>query len=104
MKMRIRSSGSVTLSSRVFEPLKNSGEGMLLNQVQQALFGLEVVIEPGQRHAGGARKVAHGCAFVPLDAKHLGGMGENLREAAVETGHRGLGQRVVATAGGAGCG
>ena len=69
-----------------FEFFENGGEGMFLNEIQQALFGLEVVIKPGQRHAGGARKIAHGSAFVSFDTKDFGGMVEDLSEAAVETG------------------
>src|SRR5579862_1655216 len=29
-------------------------EGVLLNEIEQLLFGLEVVVEPGQRHAARA--------------------------------------------------
>src|ERR1035437_9569687 len=92
-----------TFQSRL-EFVDDGGEGVFLNQEQQALFGLEVVIKPCQRHAGSTGKVAHGGAFVSLDAKHLGGMVENLPEAAVETGGRSRGQAVSAVAGGAGWG
>ena len=91
-----------------FELFENSGEGVLLDQEQQALFGLEVVIKPRQRHAGGARKIAHGGAFVSLETKDLGGMVENVLEAAIKTGHRSASGRSAGistlTARGAGCG
>ncbi len=48
MKMRIRSSGSVTFSSRALSFSRMVGESVLLNQKQQALFGLEIVIKPRQ--------------------------------------------------------
>src|SRR5208337_3013910 len=85
------------------EPFKNSGEAMLLNEVQQALFGLDVVIEPRQRHASSARKVAHGSAFVSLLAENFYGMVKNLSETAVETGRRGRRKNISAATGSAGC-
>jgi hypothetical protein len=63
---------------------------VLLDQEEQALFGLEVMIETSQRHACGAGKIAHGCPFVALEAKDLGGMIENVSEAAVEAGDSSL--------------
>jgi len=69
-----------------FELCENGGESVLLNQEQQALFRLEVVIKPRQRHTGGAGNISHGGAFVSLEAKDFRGMVENLPEATVETG------------------
>ena len=64
---------------------------MFLNQVEQALFGSEVVIQAGEGHAGGARKVAHGGTFVSFFAENVGGMAEDFAQAAIETGFgRGL--------------
>src|SRR5580698_7162139 len=70
-----------------FEFFHDGGEGMFLNQEQQALFGLEIVIKPRQRHTGGAGKIAHGSAFVSLEAENFRSMIEDLSKAAVETGH-----------------
>src|SRR5580658_69938 len=47
---------------------------MLLDEKKQPLFGLEVVVEPRQRHAAGARKIAHGSAFITLLAEDIGGV------------------------------
>src|SRR5450759_1336723 len=69
-----------------FELFENGSESVLLNQEQQALFRFEVVIKSRQGHAGGAGKIAHGGAFVALEAKDLRGMVEDLPKAAVETG------------------
>src|SRR5581483_8873209 len=72
------------------EPLpqrvNHRAEGVLLDQVKQLLFRLEVVIKTGQRHARGARKVAHAGAFVSFFAENLGRMAQDLRHAAVEAG------------------
>jgi hypothetical protein len=91
-----------------FELFENGGEGVLLNQEQQALFGFAVVIKPRQRHSGGARKIAHGGAFVSLATKDLGGMVENVLEAAIKAGPRNARGRSAGistlTARGAGCG
>ncbi len=38
------------------QPLNDGAEGVLLNQVQQFLFGLEIVVKSGQGHAAGARQ------------------------------------------------
>src|SRR5271169_5460543 len=87
-----------------FELFENGRESVLLNQKQQTLFGLEIVIEPRQRHPGGTRKIAHGSAFVSLEAENLGGMIENLPEAAVKTGHRRAIGCLSGTPGSKGCG
>ncbi len=65
-----------SLESR-FEFGDNGGESVFLDQVQQALFGTEVVIKSCERHAAGAGEVAHGCPFVAFLAKNIGGMSEN---------------------------
>ena len=70
------------------QPLHNRGERVLLDQEKQPLFGFEVVVEAGQRHAAGARKVAHGGAFVSLFAEDFGGVGKDLCEAPVKAGSR----------------
>ena len=72
---------------------------MLLDQIQQAVLGAEVVIHPGERHASGAGKVAHGSAGVSFFAKDFDGMFQNLAQLAVETRlgrlmpHRSMGAR-----------
>ncbi len=88
--MRIRCSGSATSSSRAFSLLHDGGEGVLLNQEKQALFGFEVIIKPRQRHAAGAGKIAHGSAFVSFFAEDFRGMSEDLCQAAVEARRRRL--------------
>ena len=84
----MRCSGSSTPSSRAFKPLDDRRERVLLDQVQQPLFGFEVVIKPGQRHAARARQIAHGSAFVSLLAEYFGGMSKDLRQATVVAGGR----------------
>src|ERR1019366_254946 len=79
-----------------FQFLNDGRESMLLNQVQQSLFGLEVVVEAGERHAGSARKVAHGSAFVSFFAEDFGGVAEDFAEAAIEAGFGGRGHVGVA--------
>src|ERR1035438_10476315 len=54
-----------------FQALHNRGEGMLLNQIQQPLFRLEVVVKSRQRHAARAREIAHRGAFVSFLAEDL---------------------------------
>ena len=83
----------------LLELFENRGEGVFLDQVEQALFGLEVVIEAGERHAAGARKVAHGGAFIAFVAEDRGGVIEDLAHAAVEAG-RGPGGAGLAGASG----
>ena len=46
--MRMRCSGSVTFFELRFELFENGGEGVLLNQEEQSLFGLEVVVKSRQ--------------------------------------------------------
>src|SRR5450759_3789274 len=87
-----------------FELFENGGESVLLNHEQQALFGFEVVIKPRQGHAGGAGKIAHGSAFVSLEAKDLGRVIENLPEATVETGPGGRTRLSAGTPGSTSCG
>ncbi len=69
------------------QPLNDGAEGVLLDQVEQLLLGLEIIVEPGQGHAAGASKVAHGGAFVSFFVKDFGCMDKNLAEAAIETAH-----------------
>src|ERR1035438_7502404 len=76
--------------------LNDGRESMLLNQVQQSLFGLKVVVETGKRHAGGARKVAHGSAFISFFAEDVGGMAEDFAEATIKAGFGGRGHVGVA--------
>src|SRR5713101_6033698 len=71
-----------------FERFENSGKCVLLNEVQEALFRLEVVIQPRQRHTGRARQIAHRCSFISLLAEDFCGMVEDLSEAPVETSLR----------------
>src|SRR5439155_23821504 len=61
------------------ETLYDGRESVLLNEVEQLLFGFEIVIKPGQGHATRARKVAHGGAFVSFFAEDIGGVGKNFR-------------------------
>src|ERR1700687_704411 len=56
---------------------------MLLNEVEQALFGFEVVVKSGERHAALARKIAHRRAFISLFAEDFGGMSQKLGQAPV---------------------
>src|ERR1700687_4643813 len=56
---------------------------MLLNEVEQALFGFEVVVQSSQRHTALARKIAHRRAFITLFAEDFGGMSQNLGQAPV---------------------
>src|ERR1035437_7482829 len=71
-----------------FQALHNRGEGMLLNQIQQPLFRLEVVVKSRQRHAARAREIAYRGAFVSLLAEDLSSMSEDLRQAPVIARHR----------------
>src|SRR5271165_3480421 len=67
-----------------FQALDDRAECMLLDEEEQPLFGLKVVIKSSQRHAAGARKVAHRGALVSLFAEDFGGVGENLRQPPVK--------------------
>src|SRR5690242_3969203 len=67
------------------QALQNGGERVFLDQIKQLFFRIKVVVQPGQGHAAGARKVAHGSAFVALLAEHLGSMLQDLGQTAVET-------------------
>ncbi len=75
------------------QPLNDGGEGMLLNEIQQLLFGLEIIVETGQRDAAQARQIAHGSAFITFFGKDLGCVVENLGQTAVEAGVEGPGCR-----------
>jgi hypothetical protein len=44
------------------------------------------VIEASQRHARGARKIAHRSTFVSFFAEHFGGVIQYLAEPTMETG------------------
>ena len=76
-----------TLQTRL-QALDDGGESMLLDEVEQPLFRLEVVIKPGQRHAAGAREIAHRSAFVSLFAENFGGVGQDFGKAPVVAGSR----------------
>src|SRR5690242_4456895 len=67
------------------QALQNGGERVFLDQIKQLFLRIKVVVQPGQGHAAGARKVAHGSAFVALLAEHLGSMLQDLGQTAVET-------------------
>ena len=56
------------------QALDDRRERMLLDKVEKALFRLEVIIKPGERHAAFAREVTHGSSFVPLLAEDFGRM------------------------------
>src|ERR1700679_515560 len=56
---------------------------MFLDKKKQPLFGLEVVVESRQRHAAGARKVAHGSAFVAFLAEDIGGVDQYFSQSLV---------------------
>ena len=88
MKIRIRCSAIAHAFEPRLQPLNNGCERVLLNQEQQSFFGLKVVVQPGQRHAGSARQVAHRCAFVSFFAEDIGGVSQNLTQAPVETSDR----------------
>src|ERR1700722_17449740 len=49
---------------------------MFLDEEKQSLFGLEVVVESGQRHTARARKIPHGSAFIAFFAKDIRGVDE----------------------------
>src|SRR5277367_3435871 len=85
------------------ELLHDRGEGMLLHQEEQTFFRFEIMIEPGQRYAGGAREVAHGRAFVSLDAKDFSCVVEDVAEAAIETGDSNAACGLARSAGSSGC-
>src|SRR5689334_17299671 len=70
----------------LFNPIANCGESVLLDHVKQALFGFEIVVEAGQRHAGRAGEVAHRSSLVTLVAKHFGGMAKDLCQTAIKPG------------------
>ena len=92
--MRMRVSGSVAGRQALTQAVDDGGEGVLLDEVQQLLFGLEIIIKTGQRDAAQARKIAHGGAFVTFVGENLGGVIQNLGQAAVETGIEGAGRAV----------
>src|SRR5436309_10629714 len=73
---------------RVFEPLlqplDNRLERVLLDEIKQALLGLEIVIEPCERHTGGAGQVAHGRALVSSFVEYFNGMFEDFGQPTVE--------------------
>jgi hypothetical protein len=64
---------------------------MFLNEKKQALFRFEVVIETCERHASGAREIAHGGTFVSFFAEDFGGVIEDVSETAIESG---VGRRI----------
>jgi hypothetical protein len=59
---------------------------MLLDQIKKPVLGSEVMIHTGERHAGGARKVAHGGASVTFVAEDFGGVFEDFAKLAVKAG------------------
>src|SRR4249919_3001006 len=59
---------------------------MFLDQIQQPLFGFEVVIKSGKRHPALARQITHRGAFVSLLAEDFGGVVENLGQPPVVAG------------------
>ena len=73
------------------QPLHDRCESVFLDQVEQALFGFEVVVEASERHAAFAREIAHGGAFVSLFTENFGGVGEDFRETPVIAGVVGSG-------------
>jgi len=70
MKTRMRCSGSEISASRALSFLENGGEGVLLNQKKQTLFGLEVVIESASDMPVARERCAHGMRpSYPLEQK-----------------------------------
>ena len=99
--MRMRVSRITAGRQPLAQPLDDGGEGVLLDEVEQLLLGLEVIIKTGQRDAAEAREVAHRRAFVAFFGKDLGGVVEDLGQTAVEArvlGGSAFGARVVVEA------
>ena len=78
------------------QALDDGRKGVLLNQVEQLFLGFEVVVQPGQRHAAGAREVAHGRALVALLVEHIGRVRQDFRKPLVKAASR---RAISATAG-----
>src|SRR6185437_9348843 len=70
--------------------INDAAKGMLLDQVQQLFFGLEVVIQSGQRHTGRAGEIAHGSAFIAFFTEDPGGMLEHPRKLPVKAAVHGF--------------
>ena len=67
------------------EPRHDGGEGVLLDQVQQFLFGFEIVVQAGERYSAGARQIAHRCSGVAFFIEDVGGVDQYLGQAPVKT-------------------
>jgi hypothetical protein len=64
--------------------LHDAGERVLLNQVEQLLFALEIVVQAGERKATGAAQIANGSSLEPIVCKDVSGMMENVLKFSVE--------------------
>ncbi len=59
---------------------------MALDEVQQLLFGVEIIVKASQRDTAQAGEVAHGSALVSLVREDFGRIVKNLGETAIEAG------------------
>jgi len=66
------------------QAIDDGAESVFLNQVQQLVFGREIVVKAGQRHSRRPREIAHGSAFVPFFAEDAGRVLENSSQPAIE--------------------
>src|SRR5262249_28412340 len=66
------------------EIVENRREGVFLDQIEQAFFRFEVIVEAGEGNTAGAGKIAYRGAFISLLAEDLGGMLEDLAQPAIE--------------------
>src|ERR1700757_163213 len=76
---------------------------MFLDEIEQPLFGFEVVIEPSEGHPALTREVAHRGAFVSLSADDFGGVVKNLCQPPVIAGFRSRRRSAVMACGDSSC-
>jgi len=67
------------------QALHDGSERVFLDEIEQALFGFEVVVHARERHAAVPRQVPHGCAFIALFVENVGGVRQDLCQTPVKT-------------------
>ena len=95
MKIRMRSSAIGHAFQSRLQSLHNRAERMFLDEIEQPLFGFEVVVKSRQRHAALAREIAHRGAFIALLAEDFGGVSEDFSQTPVVAGGRTRSRRDV---------